>query len=81
MAVIITDDTLALLGMTEDDFRQELAIILFRDGRLTLSRAARLAGMSRVALQRLLASRRIPIHYDSAEFREDLATLQDIDGP
>ncbi|GMU83895.1 MAG: hypothetical protein AMXMBFR47_37650 [Planctomycetota bacterium] len=76
MAVIITDDTLALLGMTEDDFRQELAIILFRDGRLTLSRAARLAGMSRVTLQRLLASRRIPIHNDSAEFREDLATLQ-----
>lgn len=81
MAVIITDDTLALLGMTEDDFRQELAVILFREGRLTLSRAARLAGTSRIALQRLLANRQIPIHYDSAEFRKDLATLQDDEGP
>ena len=77
MAVVISDDTLAALGMTEDNFRHELAIILFRSGKLTLSRATRLSGMPRITFQKLLASRQIPIHYDADDFHKDLETLQD----
>jgi predicted HTH domain antitoxin len=77
MAVVITDDTLAALGMTEDNFRRELAIFFFREGKLTLSRAARLAAMPRISFQKLLASRQIPIHYDAGDLHKDLETLQD----
>ena len=37
-----------------------------------------LAGMSQLQWQFLLASRRIPIHYDVAEFEADLRTLREM---
>jgi len=62
--------------MTEEERRRELAVALFQMERLTLARACRLAQMDRIEFQRLLASRRIPMHYDVAEFEEDIATLR-----
>jgi predicted HTH domain antitoxin len=32
--------------------------------------------MNQLEFQRLLASRKIPIHYDVAEFREDVKSLE-----
>jgi predicted HTH domain antitoxin len=46
---------------------------------LTLSQASRLAAMNRLQFQHLLAGRGIPVHYDTAEFEEDLKTLKDLD--
>lgn len=77
MAVVITDETLAALRMTEEDFRHEVAVVLFRDGRLTLARAAELAALPRISFQKLLASRRIPVRYDFDDFCTDLKTLRD----
>jgi predicted HTH domain antitoxin len=34
--------------------------------------------MSRVQFQHLLASRRIPVHYDVADFEADLQTLREM---
>jgi len=62
--------------MTEEERMRELAVALFQMERLTLARACRLAQMDRIEFQRLLASRRIPMHYDVAEFEEDIATLR-----
>jgi predicted HTH domain antitoxin len=45
-----------------------------------LAQASKLAGMSRLEFQHLLASRGIPIHYDISEFEEDLTTLREITG-
>jgi predicted HTH domain antitoxin len=58
--------------------RQETAILLFEQEKMTLAQAARFAGMERLAFQRLLASRGLAIHYDVAEFEEDLKTLRDM---
>ena len=57
------------------ELKQELALTLFQQERLTLAQASRLAEMSQLAFQSLLAERRIPIHYGVQEFREDLRTL------
>ena len=74
MTVTIADELLKAAGITEPEIRQELALTLFQQDRLTLGQASRLAGVSRLAFQALLADRRIPIHYGVAEFREDLET-------
>ena len=79
MSVIIPDDILHATRMTEEELKQEIAMFLFEKNKLTLAQASRLAKMSRLQFQHLLASRQIPVHYDVAEFEEDLHTLQKLD--
>ena len=62
--------------VSEPEFRQEIAIVLFQQERLTLGQASLLAHMSQLHFQHLLASRSIPVHYDVAEFEEDLQQLE-----
>jgi predicted HTH domain antitoxin len=81
MSVIIPDEILHAARMTEAELKQEIALFLFEKNKLTLAQASRLAEMSRLQFQHLLASRQIPIHYDVAEFEEDLRTLHERDTP
>ena len=78
MAVTIPDDVVQASRMTETELRQEIAVLLFQRERITLARAAQLAGMNQLQFQHLLASRQIPVHYDVAEFEADLRTLQEL---
>ena len=78
MSVTIPDEVLHSARLSEDELRQELAVMLFERERLTLAQAARLAGLNRLRFQHLLASRAISIHYDVAEFEADLNTLRDM---
>lgn len=64
--------------MSEAELLQELAIVLFQREKLSLAQASRLAGMSRLQFQHLLASRQIPIHYDLVELESDLKTLREL---
>jgi predicted HTH domain antitoxin len=58
-----------------------MPVLLFEKEKLTLAQASHLAGVSRLQFQHLLASRQIPVHYDVAEFEEDLRTLQELETP
>lgn len=78
MSLVISDADVRATGLTETELRLELAVAMFRAERLTLARASRLGGMSRLAFQRLLASRRIPVHYTPDELDEDVHTLADL---
>ncbi|CAN5860513.1 hypothetical protein BH18ACI4_BH18ACI4_23770 [soil metagenome] len=80
MSVVIPEDILQATGMSSAELKQELAALLFQKEKLTLAQASKLAGMSRLEFQHLLASRSIPIHYDLPEFEEDLTTLREISG-
>jgi predicted HTH domain antitoxin len=62
----------------DDEFRLEVAVLLFQNERLTLAQAARLAGLDRLAFQRLIAGRGICIHYDVTDFEDDLRTLGEL---
>lgn len=78
MDLVIPDDILQSAHMTEDELRQEIAVLLFQKEKLTLEQASRLASMTCLQFQHLLASRKIPVHYDVKDFGEDLKTLRDL---
>jgi predicted HTH domain antitoxin len=78
MSLDIPDDLLHAARLTEQEALKELAVALFAQERLTLAQAARLAGLDRLTFQHLLAARRIPVHYDVAEFEADLETLRSL---
>lgn len=65
-------------GLSEEELRLELAVCLFELERLTLGQASRLAGLSQFSFQGVLGRRRIPVHYDEQDFREDVETLRDL---
>jgi predicted HTH domain antitoxin len=64
--------------MTASELAQEIAILLYQKEKLTLGQASRLAKMSQLQFQFLLASRQIPVHYDVAELEADLKTLREM---
>jgi predicted HTH domain antitoxin len=76
MPVTIPDEVLVAAHISEPELKQELALTLFQQERLTLGQASRLADMTRLTFQALLPGRQIPIHYGVEEFREDLRTLR-----
>ena len=78
MPATIPDEVLTAAHMSEPDIKRELALTLFQQERLTLGQARRLAGLSHLGFQALLAERQIPIHYGVEEFREDLRTLRQV---
>ena len=74
--MVISDDILESAHVSEAEVRSEIALVLFARDRLTLAQAARLANLPQLDFQALLAERNIPLHYDVAEFEEDLSTLK-----
>ncbi|MCC7353872.1 MAG: UPF0175 family protein [Anaerolineae bacterium] len=78
MSVVIPDDILQATGMSVAELTQEIAVLLFQKEKLSIGQASRLAGMSRLQFQHLLASRQIPLHYDVADFEADLQTLREM---
>jgi predicted HTH domain antitoxin len=78
VAIVIPDEILHAAHMTEIEMARALAVALFQQGKLTLGQAARLAGMSQWDFRGLLAGQNIPLHYDVAEFEEDVATLREL---
>jgi predicted HTH domain antitoxin len=78
MPVTIADDVLAAAHLSEAEMRRELAVALFREERLTLGQASRVAQMDQFSFQSLLADREIPIHYGIEEFREDVRTVDEL---
>ena len=75
MPVVIDEETLHAARLSPSDFKQEIAVLLFEQSRLTLSQASHLAELPLLRFQHLLASRGIPMHYDVDDFEADLATL------
>ena len=78
MAVLIPDETLYAAHLTAAELKQELAVLLFKQDRLTLMQATELAEMRPISFQHLLASRGISPHYDVPEFEQDLITMQQL---
>ncbi|NER48098.1 MAG: UPF0175 family protein [Symploca sp. SIO1B1] len=76
MSVVISDKVLQSVQMSETELLREIAIMLFQQERFTLGQASHLARMNQLEFQRLLASRKISLHYDIAELREDVQSLE-----
>ena len=64
--------------MSVDDLRRELALRLYEQGKLSFGKAREMTGLSAWAFQQLLGSQDIPVHYDVADYEQDLATLKEL---
>ncbi|NJO64490.1 MAG: UPF0175 family protein [Richelia sp. RM2_1_2] len=79
MSVVISDDTLRASGMTELEFKQEVALLLFGSGKLPLGYASKLAEMDKIQFQQLLQERKIPLYsYEIEDFELDLKNLREL---
>ncbi len=78
MSVIVPDEIIATTGLSDSEMKQEIAIMLFAQEKLTLAQASRFSGVDRMTFQHLLASRKIPVHYDVSDFEKDLENLREI---
>ena len=78
MSVIIPDDILSATPMSDAEMKQEIAIMLFAKDKLTLAQASRFAEFDRMSFQHLLASRKIPVHYDVSDLEKDLENLREM---
>ena len=76
MSIVIPDEVVHAARMTEAELKQEIAILLFQKERLTLGQASRFCGMNRLQFQHTLASRQIPVPYDSDDFQLDDGRLK-----
>jgi predicted HTH domain antitoxin len=76
MSLVISDEVLQTIQMSESELLTEIAILLFEQERFTLGQASRFPKMNQLQFQRLLASRKIPLHHDIAELRDDVKSLE-----
>lgn len=76
MLISIPDEAIADQQFTSADLLMELAITLYRDGRLTIGHACKMTGLAEIEFQRRLAARGIEIRYPADALRDDLSTLQ-----
>jgi predicted HTH domain antitoxin len=66
-------------SISPEDAALHLALGLFLDERVTLGKGAAVAGISETQFLRELGKRGIPIHYDEADARADVATIEQMD--
>jgi predicted HTH domain antitoxin len=72
MSLVIDSEIVKASGLSEEQLLVEVVLLLFQQGKISLGKAAELLKMSQISLQKLMAERGICIHYDVAEFQEDI---------
>ena len=75
----IPQDILDSARLSPEALKQEIAISLYAQRRLSIGKARELAGVSLWQFRQLLGSRELPAHYDETELLEDLETVSSWD--
>ncbi|HMV46088.1 MAG TPA: UPF0175 family protein [Leptospiraceae bacterium] len=73
---VIAPEILNQTGMTEKEVLTEISVLFFQMNKLTLGKAANLCGLHPFQFQKILASRKIPIHYNQEDLKQDMIHLQ-----
>lgn len=55
--------------------REEIAVLLYAKGKLSMGKASRITNMNRILFQKELGKRKVPMNYDEVELERDLKTL------
>jgi predicted HTH domain antitoxin len=76
MSVVIPDQVVEASGLSEDEFLQEVVLMLFQQKRISIGMASNLLAMNLIEFQHLIDSRNICVHYDVDDLRDDVATLR-----
>lgn len=75
MNVEIPDQVLQQAGVSKGELLLKLALTLYREDRLTLGQASKLADLHQIEFQKQLFAYGIPVHYGEEDFDRDLRTL------
>jgi predicted HTH domain antitoxin len=81
MIVELPDDAIEGTGMTPELAKLEVAIGLYRDRKVSMGRAARIAGVPRPEFQRELGKRGVSVNYDVEDFEDDLVAIGKLTPP
>ena len=79
MTITIPDE--AARGLTPEIVRLELAVALFAASKASVSRAAKIAGLNFLEMQRELGRRHIPMHYTMQDYENDMRTIREMPPP
>lgn len=64
--LLIEDTFLKAAGYSEEELKLEIAVMLFQKEKLSLRKAAAMAGMHWITFMKELDSREIALHYDES---------------
>lgn len=78
MSVVIPDDILRATKMTEDEIKLEIAILLYKQDKISSGKARAWIKLTVIEFQHELAKRGLCINYDVEDFESDVKTLQSI---
>lgn len=76
MVLEIPNNFISMPAYSEQDFKVDVAVMLYQRKVLTLARAAHWVGMTRLQFQKALADRGVTINYSVADFEIDLTTIK-----
>lgn len=82
VSVDLPRDLINIFKIREKDFpnvvRETLSAELYREGLVSIGKAAEIAGVSIWEMQEILAKRKIPIHYYPEDLKNDIQTLKKV---
>ena len=78
MEIIIPNDIVSATKMTPTELTVEIAIMLYKQEKISSGRACQWLGMSLIEFRRELGQRGLTINYDVEDFESDLQTLQSL---
>lgn len=78
MSVVIPDDILQATKMTEDELKLEIAIMLYKQQKISSGKVRAWTGLTVIQFQNELAKRGLCINYDVEDFQADIQTLQSL---
>jgi predicted HTH domain antitoxin len=73
----LPDEIAQTTTFNQDDWLREIAVALFQQERISLSRASKIAGVELMEFQKLISDRGICVHYDVEEFEQDVQHRRD----
>lgn len=79
MSVLIPDDIIRATKMTEDELKLEVAIMLYKQEKISSGKVRAWTGLTVIEFQHELAKRELYTNYDVEDFQADLKTLQSMD--
>ena len=81
MIVELSDAAIEGIGMTPELAKLEVAVGLYRDRKVSMGRASRIAGIPRPLFQLELGKRAVTVNYDVQDFEDDLMAIGKLTPP
>lgn len=79
MSVTIPDDIVQSTQMTEEELEVEIAVMLYKQQKISSGKARAWTGLTVIEFQHELAKRGLFINYDVEDLEADIKTLQSLE--